>query len=754
MRQNEHEKAEKTRGYPHQGRSSVLGTPVVRLDARAKATGRHRYMSDLDIPGALWAVLVRSPHPHARVRSIDFTRALALEGVVAAFGPSDVPAIQFNTAFLPIDIPLRPSMETLVDKRLLALTAQHVGDAVGVIVATEKRVAKLAASQVDVDWEIFPPILDPEEALKHGEIVARISSGNETANDLWETCEIVVTGSYWTPAIQHISMETHGCAAQMDPVNGRLTIWSNTQSPFLIRRLCSNILGLPISRVRILKVDEGGGFGGKQELHEEALIGWLAQRLGRPVRLQLTRAEEFSAGRSRHAARVNIRLGFRRDGHLLVSDMDVLLDSGAYTSHVMTVLRNLSETVRTSYPAATHCFTGTAVRTNTLPGGAYRGYGAPQANFALEQAMDTAARKLGIDPLEIRLRNAISPEGNEIVPLIACLQRGSHIFGWPGSQQQIVGEDEIVRASGIALAGLTSGTFPARLEASAATVRWNEDGTATLITGTCDSSTGSSTALAQIVAEELAIPVTAVDVLEGDTDLGVLDMGSFAQRTITIGGEAARQAAVAAREALFQAVATEHHLSPTDLMIREGSIYDKTGWSLALEDFCRLYTARGGGMLATTTYRPMSNTPSFGVCFVQVAVDLRTGKVIVERCVSVADCGRVLNPLGATGQVLGGTVQGLGGALIDLYHKTPEGAGPQCIRDHGVPGVLDIGHIAAILPDLPDGAGPYGAKGLGEVSIVPVAAAIANAVARATNATPCRLPMRPSVVWLTSHVQK
>jgi CO/xanthine dehydrogenase Mo-binding subunit len=506
--------------------------------------------------------------------------------------------------------------------------------------------------------------------------------------------------------------------------------------------------------VRIIKVDEGGGFGSKHELYEEALVGWLAQQLGRPVRLQFTRAEEFSAGRSRHAARVNIRLGLRRDGRLLVSDMGVLMDSGAYASHVMSVLRVLYDTVRTTYPAAVSCFTGTAVRTNTLPGGAYRGYGAPQAIFALEQAMDAAASKLGMDALEIRLRNAISPGGKEITPLITCLQRGAHIFGWSGSHKQANGEDEIVRANGVALAGLTSGTFPARLEASAATVRWNEDGTATLITGTCDSSTGSSTVMAQIVAEELAIPITSIDVHEGDTDLGMLDMGSYAQRTITVGGEAARQAAVAAREALLEAVASEHHRSRADLMIREGFIYDRTGWSLSIETFCRLYTAKGGGILATTTYRPLSNAPSFGVCFAQVAVDRRTGKVIVERCVSAADCGRVLNPLGATGQVLGGTVQGSGGTLIDLYHKAPGGTGPRRIRDHGVPGALDAGHIAVVLPDLPDGPGPYGAKGLGEVSIIPVAAAIANAVTRAVGSTPYQLPMRPPVVWRISHEQK
>jgi CO/xanthine dehydrogenase Mo-binding subunit len=416
----------------------------------------------------------------------------------------------------------------------------------------------------------------------------------------------------------------------------------------------------------------------------------------------------------------------------------------------MSVMTNLEMTMRTTYPTATCRFTGTAVKTNTIPGGAYRGYGAPQAIFALEQAIDSAARKLDIDPLEIRLRNAIPARDGEITPLVACLQKGARIFDWSGSQKLENDQQNIVRASGVAIVGLSSGTFPSRLEFSAATVRLNEDGTATLITGTCDSSTGTSTVLAQIVAEEMSLPISAIDVREGDTDSGVLDMGSFAQRTVSIGGEATRRAAVAAREALFDAVSIDHQRTRADLKLSEGTISDLSGWSLPLATFLRQYTARGGGIVATETYRPQASTPGYGVCFAQVAVDQQTGKVTVERCVSVADCGRVLNPLGAVGQVLGGTVQGLGGALIDLYHKDSSGMGPQLIRQHGVPGSLDGGQITAVLLDRPDGSGPYGSKGIGEIPIVPVAAAIANAVTRATSHPIVRLPMRPAAIWLAS----
>lgn len=725
-----------------------IGVPVPRLDASAKVTGRFRYMSDMMLPGALWAVLVRSPHPHARVLHIDFSQALAYDNIVAAFGPEDVPDIQYNTAFMAIDIPLSASRSVLADKRLLATVAQHVGDAVAVVVASTKRAAIEAARRVHIEWDILPSILDPEQALSSGHIVGNTAHPAEV-EELFAQADLVVTDAVSIPALQHVCMETHGCAAHFDAASGRLTIWSNTQAPFLMRRLCAHILGLSTSRVRILKLDEGGGFGNKQEIYEEALAGWLALQLGRPVRLQLSRAEEFSATRSRHAIHLNVRVGLRQDGYLLASDTTALLDAGAYASHALTVLATLGATIRHTYPFALHRFHGTAVKTHTLPGGAYRGYGAPQGMFAFERVMDIAADRLHIDSLQLRLRNLppACDATSEQSGFAHDLQKSAHIFGWQ-ERARTSDPDGIVRANGIAIAAVPSGTFPARLEASVASVRWNEDGSATLFTGTCDSSTGSTTALAQIVAEELGIPVEVVDIHEGDTDLGVLDMGSYAQRTITIGGNAAYQAAKKAKEALFDAVSAEYGKKHEDLRVQQGIICDSTGWEINLSTFCRQYTARGGGLVATATYRPQAVTPGYSACFVRVAVDTQTGKVQIERCLLLADCGRVLNPLSATGQIIGGVIQGIEGTLIGLYFKDARGMGPHTIREQGLASSLDTVPITVLFSNTPHGNGPYGAKGLGELAIVPTGAAIANAVAQATGVAPDRLPLRPATMWL------
>jgi len=296
---------------------------------------------------------------------------------------------------------------------------------------------------------------------------------------------------------------------------------------------------------------------------------------------------------------------------------------------------------------------------------------------------------------------------------------------------------------------MVSVTRTGRAEKSTATVRINDDGTATLISGTCDCGTGSSTVLAQVVAEELGIDIERVEVQEGDTNLGLADLGSFSQRTIYVGGGAARCAAVAAREALLTEAAVELGRPRRRLATSNGNIVDSADaeFHMPLSEFCREYAAKGGAIIATETYRPGGNAPSYGACFASVVVDPVTGEVCVEHCLIALDCGRVLNPLGAAGQAYGGAVQGLSAALIEAFTLGEQGYGPTTIQEHGVAGPLDVPAITAVFTGSPEELGPYGAKGLGEVPVVPVAAAVANAVARATGVHVVELPLRPDVVW-------
>lgn len=715
-----------------------------------KVTGQQLFMNDLIIPGGLWAVVVRSPYARAEVLAIDTESTLRLPGVVGVFTADDVPDTKFNPAGAPPSVELAAS----ADRRLLTKSVQHVGDGVAVVVATTQREAAAAASQVEVKWEILPPVLNPEKALMQGDILGRARLGGPEADKAFAAADLIVEEQFTTPAAQHICLEPHGCAALFDPIDNRLTIWSNTQAPSEIRRLCSEILDIPLIHLRMRKIDEGGGFGCKQELYEEALVAWLALQLRKPVHLLYTRLEEFTASRGRHGVRINVKLGFRQDGILLVSDVNALLDSGGYASHAPYVLSCLAAAGMGTYPNAVHRYNGVAVRTNTLPGGGYRGYGVSQACFAMEQAMDIAADQLGIDPVELRRRNIPLPDNNDPVSeglaignLRECLEKGSNTFGDLGKKREIC-KDGLLRAAGVAVTAKGSVTSQDPYEASTAIVRLNEDGTATLVTGTCDSGTGSSTVLAQIVADELGISLDAVEVREGDTDSGLVDLGSYSQRTVHIGGGAARNASIAAREQILDAIASLVQRPKENLFIHNSHVIDccDKNFQIPLHVFCQQLASQGN-IIGSATYRPSSGISSYNVCFVGVAVNPETGVVHVERCVSVTDCGRVLNPLGAAGQVHGSVAQGIGFATIELWDPGPEGRGPSSIQEHGVPGALDVPYIEALFLDTPGVDGPYGARGMGETPIVPVAAAIANAVARATGTRFTNLPLRPANVW-------
>jgi len=323
-----------------------VGHPVPRRESHAKVRGRQLFMNDISTPDALWAKVIRSPHARADVLAVDPNRALSVDGVVAVFTADEMPDVTFNTAAS------APSNELTrsADRRLLTNNAQHVGDAVAVIAATSRKAAEAAAQLVDIDWQVLAPELDLEGAYRRGKVLGRI------------------------------------------------------------RRLCADILGMPMTQVRIVKLDEGGGFGCKQELYEEALVGWLALRLQRPVQLRYSRLEEFTASRTRHAAIIHVQLGLRSDGKLLACNLSALVDSGAYASHTPYVIGDLGAATVYTYPGAAHHFQCLAVQTNKLPGGAYRGFGAPQANFAVEQTRDIAARRLRIDPVELRLLNGASRE--------------------------------------------------------------------------------------------------------------------------------------------------------------------------------------------------------------------------------------------------------------------------------------------------------------------------------------------------------
>jgi CO/xanthine dehydrogenase Mo-binding subunit len=653
----------------------VVGRAVRRLDIAGKVSGRQRFLTDRRWEGDTYARVVRSPHPKAKLLDL----RIDAPGLLGVFLPEDVPSVRFNPALAPDS----PQLRAASDKKLLTRVAQHVGDGVALVVAEDAISAERAVARAVASWEEREAQLTIDAAHARGAVLGRMGFGDDVRQKLRDST-IVVEERFEVAGAHHVCLETHSCRAK--PAGRGVEIWSNTQSPGELRHLVALVLGLAEDDVRIRKVDEGGGFGLRQDMYEEALVAWAARRLGRPVRLTYDRAEEFSATRRRHGMRADVKLGADTNGIVTAVDVQAVVDSGAYGSHAPYVANAIALTARTMYPRATHHFSGEVVRTNTLPGGAYRGYGVAQLGFAVETAVSEAARRLGIDPVELRRRNA-HPRLRE------CLDRGSRAFGWP---RPPVRSGEVLRGYGVASA-VKSTVTGEESEFSEARVELHDDGGATLVTGTCDSGTGSSTVLAQVVAEELGIPVASVRVVEGDTAITPADVGSAAQRSVFLGAGAAREAARAAL----------------------------------------------AGSKEPVVFRAGAAAASYCACFVAVAVDPAVGTVAVEECLMVTDCGRVLNPVGAAGQVQGGVAQGIGLALID--HCPPQGV--TTIQAHGVPTSMDVPDVKALFIDRAVDAAPYGGLGLGELPIVPVPAAIAGAVADATGVLPTSIPLRPDSLW-------
>jgi putative selenate reductase molybdopterin-binding subunit len=707
------------------------GTTVRSRSVSAKAAGRVEFLTDLSIPGCLWGAAIRSPHPRAKAVDIDTASLLAMDGVEAVYTWADVPDTQFNPALTPPDEVTGATR----DKRMLTRLARHVGDEVAVVVADTRAQARRAAAKADVVWAVAEPVLTIEDALACGRVVGSFQSGSERARHLGASADIAVGHRFDFAAAQHSCLETSTCAAVPASDGTAVEIWTNSQCPAEVRRQVAAILSIDESAVRVRKVDEGGGFGAKQELYDEPLAAWLALRLGRPVRFARTRAEEMTAGRVRAAGHIDLTLGFDRSGMLLASEMTAVLDCGGYVSHTPYVLSCMPGHLIAVYPRAAHWFAGTLVTTDTIPSGAYRGYGVAEANFAVEQVMDMAAARLGLSPVEIRLRNLVDDKDGAGVA--ACLTMLADRPASPPEAEQ----GDVRRGRGLAVAAKHSVTSGGSDFSSAEVALW-QGPTLVLATGTCDSGTGSSRALARIVAAEFGAPVDAVLVREGDTD-HISDLGSTAQRSVFLGGEAARRAAQLARAEILRVGGGGRQ----NLTLRWPFLLDAAG--VPVVDLADLAAGRPNGSTgARTTVQAPGRGASYCALSVEVSVDLGTGTVRVESADAVVDCGTVVDALGAYGQVAGGIVQGIGLACIDRWVPGPGGGGPESMFDHGVARSLDAPRLSVRFRDERTGGRPVG---LGELPMVPVAAAVANAFAAATGLRCTRTPMRPTSIWRRLH---
>jgi xanthine dehydrogenase YagR molybdenum-binding subunit len=724
-----------------------VGKSTPRIDGPERVTGKALYTADVQLPGMLYGKILRSPHPHAKIKKIDTRKAERLPGVRAVLSSQNTPKIAFRRQTFLFDEIVR-----------------YVGDEVACVIADTEEIAQDALDLIEVECEPLPFVLDPEEALQpnapkvhpSGNLLNGEPEVYERGNlkEGFAHADVIVERTFRTQCALHNCMEPHGSVALWE--GDSLTVWDSTQHIFGVREGLARLLGLPLHKVRVIKKYMGGGFGSKNNLGKYTVIAALGAKMtGRPVKIILDRHEENLAAGNRPSSVQHLKIGAKRDGTLTALELKAIIAAGAYCLWPPSV----GGPARELYLCPNVKAEQYTVFTNTGPLSAFRAPGYVEGTFALESLMDELARELGMDPLELRLKNYAEYDQTTGRPystkgLRECYERGAKLFGWNlstrspslkgrGSPSPSLGEGMGERW-GVGMASqIWSGNG---MPPAYAFVKINPDGTATVITGTQDIGTGTKTVLAQIAAEELGFDLEKISVEIGDTQTGPYAPLSAGSMTVASVGPAVRLAAHDAREQLLDVAAQVLEVPRESLTLCDGLLSSPVlKEPVAVHEVLKKlenFMIIGHGARAPNPEDVAVNT--FGAQFAEVLVDTETGAVKVERIVAVHDSGRVINPLTLSSQIEGGIIQGLGYALFEqrVIDRDTGIVVNDNLENYKVPTALDIPKIVFEMVDRPDPrANNLGAKGVGEPPIIPTAAAIANAVANALGVRIYELPL-------------
>jgi len=731
---------------------TTIGQPTTRIEGQEKVTGAMQYTADVALPGTLWGRALRSPLPHARILRIDASRAHQVPGVHAVLTGADVRGIRYGRRLF--DVPV------LAEDRV-----RFVGERVAAVAAEDRDAAEEALVLIDVEYEELPAVFDPVEALGedapilHPEVNSYIglprpldNPSNAFVRDTWSKgnidagfaqADLIIENTFTVPRQHQAYLETHSCLVWIDE-QGRVQIWASSKVPYQVKEQLSVALGLPKERIRLNPVAIGGDYGGKGSPMDIPLAYFLALRSGRPVKMVMDYVEEFTAGNPRHAALIQLKTGVTREGTMVAHQARVLFNSGAYGGFKPTPTVNLGGASKAGGPyKIPHVhIEGVQVYTNTIPGGFMRAPGEPQTLFATESHMDCIARQLGIDPLDFRVKNLIA-EGEE-TPI--------------GTRYQGIRAQETLQAAVVAAGyrapkaphigrGIAIGERPPAGGESHAVVTLNPDGSVVVHTSIFEPGTGTYTLLRQIVAEELHLPLSSIQVQVWDTDGVPFDTGVGGSRVTRVAGQAAYQAAGEASRALLK-VAAEVLDWPEESMTLQGAevIHQETGdrhaWATLLQRWGQPVVGRG-------SVHDMNPSPvtSFTAQVAEVAVDPETGAVQLLRFTTAHDVGRVLNPVDHQGQIEGAVVQGIGYGLTEKLGVDEGRVDSANFGDYKIPNVKDIPELQTVVLASESGPGPYNAKGIGENPVGPVAPAIANAVEDAVGVRIRDLPITAEKVY-------
>lgn len=778
-----------------------VGRSIPKQDGPAIVTGQPIYTADWVPAGTLHLKVLRSPHAHALIRRIDTTKAQTLPGVHVVLTHADVPRIPYTTAGHGEPVP-DPHDHYLLDNKV-----RFVGDRVAAVVADSVAIAEQACGLIEVDYEVLPHVLDPLAAMGDRAVdlgfppdaaSTKLSSDSSTRLPLlhdepdsfqihdaqhniagevrlekgnlergWAEADFTLERIYQVPAVQHFHLEPHVSTSWLE-ADGTLVVRSATQVPFHCQRVLAQLFDLPKEKVRVFKTHLGGGFGNKQEILTEDLCALATLKTGRPVQWQFTRWEEMTATNSRHAAKIRLKVGVKRDGTLTAMEMAVAANTGAYGNHGTQVVFLTGSMPLGLYRCENQRYLGRSVYTNTMPGGAFRGYGATQGFFAMECLMDEVAIALQLDPLELRRRQLIQPSAG----LLLGADHHFHLIGSYGLQEALdqvqqrlqhtpamppsrTGQDSVGQTRrGIGFAVAMQGSGLAKIHEARVRLALQPNGRYLMRTGSVDLGTGSDTTLRQIAAEVLHTTIDQIDIITADTKETPFDAGAYASATTYITGQAVLLAAQDLRSHLLNRAVEMVNIPVEQMDLQGDCIVSKNEVSEHENDPSLLITLetlahqQNGVIEVERHYAADASTLTFAVQGVEVEVDLETGKVSVLKAVQAVDIGKAINPRICEGQIIGGMAMGLGYALTEELRLNEQGQTLNPTpRTYRLPLAKDMPKVEVVLVERRDPYGPLGAKGVGEVSVNGMAPAIANAVAHATGVRLYQLPMTPERVW-------
>jgi 4-hydroxybenzoyl-CoA reductase subunit alpha len=757
---------------------SVIGKSFPRIDGISKVTGEAKYTDDIHLPGMLYGKILRSPYPHAIIKNIDISKAKRVKGVKEIITGRDTGDVKYSALL---------GFTFTLDKHPLAIDkVLYIGDEVAAVAAIDEDIAEEALELIQVDYEELPAVFDPVKAMEPGaprlhlEIENNISATSYMnfgdIEEGFKEAEYIREDSFITDIVTHSPGESHAALANCD-LSGNITVWSSTQVPYLLRIVLSRTLNIDEEKIRVILPHVGGGFGGKAEaLSLEICAAFLSRVTLKPVKIIYTREEELSASRRRHSMIVDMKTGVKKDGTITSRYCKNLLDGGAYNSYGFATVGLSGMFMNLPYRLKNVKYDGIRVYTNKPICGAMRGHGGPQIYFAVESQLDMIAEDLGIDPIELRIKNGlksgeVTPNGWEITTsgFEECIRSSIVSSDWYKIREETYRDN---RGIGIGCHGFITGTraplhFGVPDTYSSAILRLNLDGSITLFTGAADIGQGSNTVLAQIAAEELGVLVKDIKILSGDSEFGAIDQGSFSSRVTLMSGHAVKSAANEAKNVLFNAVAEEIEANVYDLIAKDGRIYVKGSPDKGLSFKDAIFIAkkkRGGDAIITRgIYNPdndplnlpvnyltgkgnLSQAYSFGAHIAEIGIDKETGKIRVKKMVAAQDIGFPINPMASEGQIEGSVHMGIGYALTERIFMDGGTTLTTSLLQYKIPTSLEMPSVKSLFISSNDPKGVFGAKECSEGTLCSTPPAIANAIYNAVGVRIKEIPITPEKI--------